>query len=214
MRFKVLRCFCGLRKPGVLLFLACAFSHGQAQQVIKVPQGNGTPVLIDGKISVGEWRDAAVITAAPSIKLYLKHFRGHVFIGLKMETASPSYVDMFLVTGDNQLFNLHASMQIGERLLRDDAWSDISPPNHWGNHVDWIANEAKIDAEKDRSLQISKRLFPYDGMEFQLRRARFVGKQWRIRIEVRDFAGEVPDTIFPRISERKKTASWAILSLD
>jgi len=190
-----------------------AFSHTHAQQIIKVPQGNGTPVLIDGKISVDEWRDAAVITAAPSIKLYLKQFRGHVFIGLKMRTASPSYVDMFLLTGDNQLYNLHASMQVGERLLTDDAWSDTSPPNHWGNHVDWIGSEAKIDAEKDRNLPMAKRLFPYDGMEFQLRRARFVGKQWRIRIEVRDFAGQVPDIIFPRISERKNTTPWAILSL-
>lgn len=202
-----------MRRAGLLLFLMCAFSRAHAQQIIKVPQGDGTPVLIDGKISADEWRGATVITAAPTAKLYLKQFRGHVFVGLKIERASPSYIDLFLLTGDNQLYNLHASMQIGEPLLAGDAWSDTSPPYRWGNHVDWTANEAKIDAEKDRNLPMAKRLFPYDGMEFQLRRARFAGKQWRIRIEVRDFSGQLPDTIFPAASERRETKRWAILSL-
>lgn len=200
-------------KAHVLLLLVCAFSHAHAQRVIKVPQGDGTPVLIDGRISDDEWRDAKVITPDPAVQLYLKQFRGHVFIGVKMNRAAASYVDMFILTGDNQLYNLHASMQIGERLLAGETWSDASPPNHWGNHVGWIANEAKIDAGKDSNLPISKRLFRYDGMEFQLRRARFVGRQWRVRIEVRDFAGQMPDTIFPAKSERKETAGWAILTL-
>jgi hypothetical protein len=196
-----------------LLFLICALSPAAAQQIIKVPHGNGTPVLVDGRISVDEWRDARVISVSPSVKLLLKQLKGHVFVGVKSEKGSSSYVDMFLMTGDKRLYNLHASFQVGERLLPTGAWSDSSPPNNWGNHVDWIANEAKIDEEKDRSLPISERLFPYDGMEFQLRRSRFVGKQWRIRIEVRDFAGKLPDTVFPTLSERKSTARWAILSL-
>jgi hypothetical protein len=120
---------------------------------------------------------------------------------------------MFLTTGDNKLYNLHASFQLGERLLAGDAWNDSSPSNNWGNHVDWIANEAKMNEEKSANLPIAERLFPYDGWEFQIRRSRFVGKEWRIRIEVRDFAGQRPDTIFPELSERKNPARWAVLSL-
>lgn len=204
--------FC-MKKILILLFLTCAFGYAHAQQIIKVPKGDGTPVLTDGKFSSEEWRDAITVAAAPSVKLYLKQFRNNVFIGVNMETESPSYVDIFLQTGDNQLYNLHASAQIGERLLTGDAWTDTNPPPRWGNHVDWIANEAKVDSDKTRDLPFPKKLFPYAGMEFQLRRSRFTGKSWRIRIEVRDFVGQSPDIVFPNGSERKNTTRWAILNL-
>jgi proline iminopeptidase len=197
-----------------ILFLVSISSTSRAQQVIRVPQGDGTPVLIDGRIVVDEWRDALSLNVDPSVKLYFKQFRGHVYFGIKVDRASPAYVDVFLMDGDHRLYNLHASMQIGERLLVGNDWTDASPVTNWGNSSDWIANEAKINAEQDERLPISKRFFPYDGIEYQIRRKRFVGRTWRIRVEVRDFAGQLPDTVFPANSQRRDSKHWAILNLD
>jgi hypothetical protein len=200
-------------KVGVGLFFLCVFGVTQAQQTIKVPNGNGTPVLIDGRISEDEWRDALSLNIDPSIRLYLKQFKGHVYLALKADRESPIYVDLFLLDGDHRLHNLHASMQIGERLLSGNEWTDQSPPTNWGNHVDWIANEAKVDEQKDKRLTFIKRLFPRDGVEVQIRRLRFIGQRWRLRIEVRDFAGLRPDKVFPATSERKNSGQWLTLDL-
>jgi hypothetical protein len=104
-------------------------------------------------------------------------------------------------------------MQIGERLLTGNSWTDSEPAWRWGNHIDWIASEAKIDPHKDRDLPLAERFIPYDGMEFQLRRSRFGGKQWRVRVEVRDFTGRLSDIIFPGGSERRNASRWTILNL-
>jgi hypothetical protein len=192
------------------LIIGCLSQNVSAQQTIKVPEGNSNPVLIDGIFSKDEWQDAATVKVNDSVTLYLKQFRGHVFIGVKTNTTYPAYVDMFLLTAGNELYNLHASMQIGERLLTGNAWTDREPAWRWGNHVGWIANEAKYDSTKDRSLPDKEKVFPYEGKEFQLLRSRFTGKQWRLRIEVRGSSEDIP---FPANSERRQTASWAILRL-
>ena len=91
--------------------------------------------------------------------------------------------------------------------------TDADPSITWGNQVDWTANEAKPDPRKNRSLPMVERLFAREGIEFQLRRSRFAGDEWRLRIEVRDFAGERADIVFPKDSARKDTSHWAILRL-
>jgi hypothetical protein len=202
-----------MRRVGVLLCSLCFFVVVQGQQILKVANGSGTPVLIDGRITDDEWHDAMTVTLEPTIRLHLKQFKGHVYLALKTERGSPVYVDLFIEDGDKRLHNLHASMQIGERLLTGSDWTDSSPPTNWGNHVDWIANEAKTDGQKDQRLPFVKQLFPYDGMEFQILSTKFVGRKWRLRIEVRDFAGQLPDKVFPAASDRRNTERWFVLDL-
>jgi hypothetical protein len=193
-----------------VLIVGCVLQNASAQQTVKVPEGHGTPVLIDGIFSRDEWQDAVTVKVNDLVTLHLKQFRGHVFIGVKTATSYPAYVDMFLLAGGNELYNLHASMQIGERTLTGNAWTDGEPPWRWGNHVGWIANEAKYDSTKDRSLPDKEKVFPYEGKEFQLLRSRFTGKQWRMRVEVR---GATPDIVFPAESERLSPARWLIIQL-
>jgi hypothetical protein len=198
----------------IVLVTVAAFRSVNGQETLKVPQGNGTPVMIDGKFSDGEWQDAAVKEIAPSIHLYLKQYKGNVFLGLKATTPFKAYVDLFLCPEAGKLFNLHASMQLGERVLSGNDWTDTEPPTQWGNETDWTASRSKFDPLKDRELPVTERLFPYDGKEFQLRRARFKGRRWRVRIEVRDLAGTHPTIAFPSNSERFKTDRWAVLNLE
>jgi hypothetical protein len=201
-----------MTKPiaALVLLVAYMMQIASGQQLIKVPEGNSNPILVDGIFSKAEWQDAATVKVNDSITLYLKQFRGHVFLGVKTATSYPAYVDMFLLTGSNELYDLHASMQIGERLLSGNAWTDREPAWRWGNHVGWTANEAKYDSTKERTLPDKEKVFPYEGKEFQLLRSRFTGKQWRLRIEVR---GSSPEVVFPADSQRMNTASWVTLQL-
>lgn len=185
--------------------------YGQA--AYHVPETTGSPVLIDGQFSPGEWEGASEITISDAVTLLLQQRAGHVFLGIKTPPTVPRYIDLF-VHVDDALYNLHASAQVGERLLADTTWSDAEPPWRWGNHVDWIANEVKADPTVPRDEPWTDRLFPYEGFEFQLRRARFVGPTWQVRIEVRDFMGTTSDIIFPSASQRKDTTHWLRLHLD
>ena len=50
---------------------------------IRVPEGNGVPVITDGLFSPGEWDDAHRLALTPSVQLYVKQYRGVVFIGVR-----------------------------------------------------------------------------------------------------------------------------------
>lgn len=193
----------------VLGFLS---QNAWAQQTVKISEASSSssPILIDGMFSKDEWQDARTVKVNDSVTLLFKQFKGHVFIGVKTDTPYPAYVDMFLQTENNELYNLHASMQIGERRLTGDSWTDREPAWRWGNHVGWIANESKYDQTKDRSLPDKEKVFPFEGREFQLLRSRFAGKIWKLRVEVR---GSTEDVVYPVNSQRTETASWLILRL-
>jgi hypothetical protein len=133
---------------------------------IKVPVVSPQPLMIDGKFASAEWHDASVTAVTPGVTLYVQQFQGHVFIGVKGDDAAPFYVDLFLLGQDNCVYDLHASMQVGERLLCGDAWTDTDPPIQWGNNIDWIANEAKADPRKDRTCRRSTDCFPERELSF------------------------------------------------
>lgn len=185
----------------------------QAQPQVAVPQLSGEPLLIDGRFGEREWRGAATLAINDSTMLVAMQRDGHVYLGVRFLTPNRSYIDLFLQNNET-LYNLHASAQIGERLLRDTTWTDSEPAWAWGNHVDWIANEVKTNPTMPRSDPWTERIFPYEGFEFQLRRSRFNAGTWLVRVEVRDFMGESPDLVFPGSSTRKNIARWLRVRLE
>lgn len=196
----------------LLIFLSYPLHSAFAQQTISVPHGD-TPVLIDGEFSAGEWQKAFVTSITDSVSLYLKRNKGHIFIGVRIKKVFPFYVDVYLLTSDKKLYNLHASRQIGERLLTGNSWTESDPAWCFGNNMDWIANEAKIDPTWNFNLPIVERFYPYEGYEFQIRRSRFKGGKWRLRIVVRNFGERLSDIIFPADSKKTGTSQWIILNL-
>jgi hypothetical protein len=207
------------------LLSACALAglpasvlHGQDAQdaharTIRVPQGTATPVLLDGQRSAGEWDDARAIPIDGGVRLLVKQHGGHVYLAVATGTRVSRPVDVFLHDGDGRTQVLHASMQIGERALPDTLWTDTTPAWRWGNHVDWMANEAKPDAWQPRERPFSARLFPADLTEFQIRRSRFPGRTWRVRVEVGAFPGTEGEYRYPQRASRDP-ATWAVLQLD
>lgn len=186
-----------------------------ARAPIGIPAGAPTPVLLDGQLSAGEWDDARVVALAgpDSARLLVKQFGGHVFLAFVSGTRVPRPVDLFVARPDGSVHQLHASMQIGERIHPDTLWSDTLPAWHWGNHVDWIANEAKLDARRPQDGSFGSRLFPATATEFQIRRARFPESEWRLRVEVNAFSGADGALVLPHGATRDP-GTWIALRLE
>lgn len=185
-----------------------------AQQAIRVPVGKPVPVLLDGRLAPGEWDDAAVVPIADSVRLLVKQVGGHVLLAVTSGARVGRPIDVYLQDASGTISQLHASMQIGERVHRDTLWTGDAPAWHWGNHVDWIANEAKLDSEQPAGGTFSSRLFPGNGTEFQIRRSRFQGREWRVWVEVGTFPGTDGGTLFFPRGATRDTGTWAVLRLD
>lgn len=193
------------------------------ERSISVPEGDGRPVLLDGLFSPGEWGDAEKIDIHPNVSLYLKKFRGHVFIGVKITPYRTSVVDMFISPDGQNIRHLHTSAQIGERIVHDDSGPWDNPSFIWGNSVDWYANEIRWDNGKAQELMKEGKSrgeaqdmtrFKYDGYEFQIKQSKFPSDLWLFRIEVPmgpDFNGPV---IFPAGASMKSTQGWIRLKLN
>ena len=190
---------------------------------IRVPDGDGTPVLLDGLFSPGEWEDAAKIDIRENMSLYMKKYGGHVFIGVKISPYWTSVVDMFISPDGKTINHLHTSAQIGERLVNEDSEPWDNPPFVWGNSVDWYANEIRWDNGKmqelikegksrDEAQEMS--YFKYDGFEFQIKKSKFSSNQWLFRIEVPMAPDFDMPVVYPTGTAMKSTEGWIRLILD
>lgn len=202
----------------LILFLYAAvyiiFSGSIISQTITVPATVCNPLLIDGQMSAEEWSDAKEITINDNIQMLIKEIKTNVFVGFKFSDRKPGVVDLFIEIPDGQVIQLHSSMQIGERVLEDTTWTYDSPAWRWGNHVDWIASESKTDPSLSRDLPFDQRLYPSDGVEFQIRRSRFSGDLWRMRIEISSFVDPENVIAYPEKSERKNTSHWLTVKFE
>ena len=71
----LLICCLGMILLSVMVALSAAGVPGSLAddtESIRVPDGNGKPVLLDGLFSPGEWEDAEKIDVHPNVSLYLK----------------------------------------------------------------------------------------------------------------------------------------------
>ena len=103
---------------------------------IAVPEGNGVPVITDGVFSPGEWDDAHRLAVTASVHLFLKRYRGVVFIGVR--GSGPAGIgpsDLFLAVPGGPIHQLHVSAQLGEvappgcgpRVIARASWPAATP---------------------------------------------------------------------------------------
>ncbi len=187
----------------------------------RVPEGDGRPVLIDGLFSPGEWEDAGKIDIDQAVVLYLKKYRGHVFIGVKITPFRTSVVDLFISPEGKTIHHLHASAQIGERVVNEHSGLWEAPPFIYGYSVDWYANEIRWDNNKVQELTTKgmdggraqeMSYFKYDGYEFQVRQSKFPGDRWLLRVLVPMAPDFDKPVLYPGGTEMTSTNGW--LSLD
>jgi hypothetical protein len=203
--------------------LASAGLLGQTPPTtVRVPEGNGRPILTDGIFTPGEWDDAIKIQIRPDIQLLLKKSAGFVFLGLKYSPFTLSVVDLFISPDGQAVRQLHVSAQLGERLLVGAAGPGEDPPFIWGATSDWYANEIRWDAKRAEALMKEGKdageaqqaaLYRYDGFEFQIRRSKFGTDEWLIRLESPMPPDWSKPVVFPEGTSPASIQGWLKLVL-
>jgi len=197
-------------------------SSANETESIRVPEGDGRPVMLDGLFSPGEWEDAVKIDIQKNMSLYLKKYGGHVFLGIKITPYRTSVVDMFISPDGKSIHHLHASAQIGERIVNENSGPWDNPSFIYGYSVDWYANEIRWDNGKMQELMKQGKsqneaqemsFFPYDGFEFQVKQSKFPSDQWLFRLEVPIAPDFDKPIIYPIGTAMKSTKNWIRLEL-
>jgi hypothetical protein len=203
------------------LLLAAIVSAGPTETV-KVQQGKGDPVLLDGLFSPEEWDDAWRKDLGPGVSLYLKQAGPYVFVGIRYAPFKGSSADLFISPDGQTIYHLHASAQIGERRFQAGSTDGPDPEFVWGDTSDWYANEIRWNQKRVDELMKQGRnryeaqdisLYRYDGFEFQIRASKFPSRSWLFRLET----SAPPDgerLVFPAGTTMKKTDSWLRMNLD
>jgi hypothetical protein len=182
------------------LMLAAPMRGAADTTPLTVPKG--TPVLVDGTLANGEWRDAAVHQMGEFARLYAKQADDCVLLAIELTRAPTGSLDLFLAPADGRLYDLHSSAKLGEKTLEGAAWREDWT---WWNQHDWVANVSRFDTFEPRHF------LDQPVREFQIRRARFRGDIWRIRA-----IQTPPDwqtTVYPTGSSPIDPSGWLTLRL-
>jgi hypothetical protein len=204
------------------LLVVASASSAQTPAGITVPEGNGAPVITDGIFSPGEWDDAARLALSPTVELRVKQYRGVVFIGVRgTGSASVGPSDLCLAVPDGPIHQLHVSAQLGEIVLPP---TGEAPPFRFGLTTDWYANEQRRDMREAERLEkegkspieiITATSYPSDGIEFAIRRAKFPGPRWLMRLGVSVLADGKPGwLVHPAGAAERATQGWQVLRFD
>lgn len=194
----------------ILLLIAPAIAIGAEPPRVSIPELPVVPLMIDGRIDAGEWAGAAEIVVDDGLRLLLKQSSGHVYIAVDTPGETPQPLDLYLVPSDPSVRQLHASMQLGERQPTP---SEPEPAWRWGNNVGWTASTLRRDPQRADAEQFAAQLYPADGSEIQIDRARFPGTAWRVRITIDAIPGNDRAFTYPQDSTTEPS-TWAIWELD
>lgn len=200
---------------------AAAVTRTTAHEPVRVPRGDGTPVITDGIFTSGEWDDALKVPAADGLTLYLKEHRGVVFVGVRSREPNglgPS--DLSLAGSDGVIRRLHVSAALAEVVVPPDG---PVPPLQLGFTSDWYANEQRRDEAEANRLKLEGKdpisvmraaTYPMDGIEFAIRRSKFPGTSWRLRLWASAFVNGKPGMVtYPPDGAERSTERWLELRL-
>jgi hypothetical protein len=191
-----------------------------ASSPVRVPEGDGTPVITDGIFSPGEWNDALQIALNEAVTLHLKQFRGVFFIGVRGKgEAGIGPSDLLLAVPGGPIQKLHVSAQLFECVLPA---TGPEPSPRFGLTTDWYANEqrrdmaeaARLEKEGKRPMEILRATgYPSDGIEFAIRHSKLPGDRWLMRLWASAIVEGKPGMLaYPTGTAERTTEGWLELS--
>ena len=211
-------------KTGVLLlilFILTTNSFTQQSNSIKPEATAAEPIIIkstnktallDGRCGNDEWDVATKIELAAGASIYLMHDKDSLYVCAKGKSEDYTVIDIYIEHAETgHLHNLHASAQLGERLLTDKDWSESQRWNLNGWSGFWVPYAGYEDTEnggrRPKFLKGSHR-------EIQVLRKKFVGKIWKMMIGVSaiNYDGKSQSFLYPENAVDVDTSTWKIFS--
>ena len=194
-------------------------------QEIIVPDGNGTPVLIDGIISDGEWDDAYSVVMAENINILFKKYRGYLFLALHYEEIMGPSIWLNIAVDDTLIYEFHLGAQLGEIVYTPGTPEDsLRPMYRWGETKDWYGNEVRWDTRKSqylidslgktRAVSIAESKYMNNGGEFQFKLSKFNRDNLKFRIKIYDITNVDNEYIFPENTKVNEIENWTTLVVE
>jgi hypothetical protein len=190
-----------MKRTFFLAFTILMISEAAPARTIKVPKGRS--ILIDGKISTFEWTDAAKVELGKGAQLFAKQHDKYVLLVVIFPKGSSGFADVFISPDSSEIFDLHASAKLGERVSSTpNKWLDWQ----WWNNREWTANVSRVQSFDE------KKFLPENVREFQIKRTRFPGSEWRVRTVLSIENGQkYTELHLPEATPNKSSEQWLTL---
>jgi hypothetical protein len=108
-------------------------------------------------------------------RLHIKVSGAFVYVAVQFPARRSGFTDVYIASEDGSIHDLHASAKLGERQLHDGTWSEW---RNWWNNQGWVANVSQVESFEKRTF------VPADVREYQIERSRFVGREWRLMLDM------------------------------
>lgn len=143
------------------------------EEIVQVPTGK--PAMVDGKIGLEEWSDAAEVKIPGGARLYMKTSGEFVYVAVQFPAGRSGFTDVYIASEDGAIYDLHASAKLGERQLEGGKWL---PWSNWWNNQGWVANVSQVESFEKKTF------LPAYVREYQIERSRFLGREWRLMLDM------------------------------
>jgi len=195
-------------------FLSLAFfisNNANASESTAIKLTTKAP-LFDGSCREDEWQSATKIKLPAQAAIYLMHDKGSLYVCAKGKAEDYAVIDIYIEHAETGLLhNLHASAQLGEKLLKGTEWeqSDYWNLNGWGGF--WVPYAGNHDTEdggrRPKFLKGSDR-------EIQILRNKFSGNIWKMMIGVSAIyqEGEAKTFFYPEKAIDTDSSTWTMFS--
>ena len=171
-----------------LIFTAC---------LAAMPVPDGGCILVNGLLGVDEWDDASSVRLDPDTEIRFQKDGKNLFLAIVFLGPHHTGIDLYLQShGDTRM--LHVSTAVGEKVLKDSQWSDIT----WGQNSWWSANVIGTIVEEGRQKFLKPEAF-----EFQFDRREF-GDDIRLFIHLKR-----PEKLLPAGASAADSEKWMKLGL-
>ncbi len=188
----------------------------QWQRPMHLLESDGSPVVVDGLFDSYEWQDALLIPDTETCDVHLKRNDGYLYVGVQCADLELPVLDLFLSPGGEDIYQLHVSSYLAERVLEEDETAE----SFWrsGLNLDWTANEVKWNTIVSDSLgaigvygqdMLRQAVAPFEGFEVRIGEKQFSSAAWQMRVQVSQFASDLPPVIIP--TSNGVVNSWVLL---
>lgn len=203
----------------IIFLLTCTFSgtaffitsQANATEPIAINPTNKAP-LFDGNCGEKEWQSATKIKLPAQASIYLMHDKDSFYACAKGKAEDYAVIDLYIEHVETgHLHNLHASAQLGERILTDKEWGESQRWNlkDWSGF--WVPYAGYEDTEnggrRPKFLKGTHR-------EIQVLRKKFTGNIWNMMIGVSaiNYEGESRTFVYPEKAVDSETSTWKMFS--